>query len=306
MQTILGSSGVIGQNLAKALTKHTGDIRLVSRNPQKVNATDHLLSADLNDADAVMKAVDGSDVTYLTVGLEYKIDVWRDQWPRIMSNVINACKEHGSKLVFFDNVYAYGKVDGWMTENTPHKPDSRKGEVRARIADEIMNAVGKGEINALIARSADFYGPHTPLSFVTVMVFDRLSKGQSAQWMGSPELPHSMTYTPDAGAGTAILGNAEDAYNQVWHLPTAREQITGSQFIELAAREFGVKPKIQVAPRWMLSIMALFNSIIKENMEMLYQVEHPYLFDSTKFNTKFDFEPTSYKVGIAHTVRSYK
>ena len=37
--TILGSTGTIGRELAKALTQYTGDIRLVSRNPKRVKST---------------------------------------------------------------------------------------------------------------------------------------------------------------------------------------------------------------------------------------------------------------------------
>ena len=49
MQTILGAGGPIGIELAKALTAYTSKIRLVNRNPVKVNETDQLLAADLSD-----------------------------------------------------------------------------------------------------------------------------------------------------------------------------------------------------------------------------------------------------------------
>ncbi len=122
MQTILGSTGVIGTGLAKELSKYSDEIRLVSRNPKKVNSTDKLFSADLTNREKIFQAVEGSDVVYLTVGLTYDINVWRELWPKIMQNVIDACEKHNSKLVFFDNVYSYGKVNGWMTEETPHNP----------------------------------------------------------------------------------------------------------------------------------------------------------------------------------------
>lgn len=70
MQTILGSGGAIGTELAKALTPFTKDIRLVSRNPKKVNETDHLFPADLTDKEQISKAIAGSEVCYLTVGFE--------------------------------------------------------------------------------------------------------------------------------------------------------------------------------------------------------------------------------------------
>lgn len=306
MQTILGSTGVIGTELAKSLTQHTDKIRLVSRNPKRVNPTDQLVVADLTNPEQVLTAVEGSEVVYLTVGLEYKIGVWQNQWPLIMQNVIEACKTNKAKLVFFDNVYAYGLVRGWMKEDTLVNPASKKGEVRAQIAQMIMSEVEKGHLDALIARAADFYGPNTPLSFATVTVFHNLQKGKTAQWFVDANKKHSMTYTPDAGKATAILGNTTSAYNQIWHLPTDKNVLTGKEFIELAAKAFGVEPKYIVLKKWMIQMVGYFVPVVKESIEMLYQNEHDYLFDSTKFEKAFNFTPTSYQDGIAETVKSMK
>jgi len=304
MQTILGSSGVIGTELAKSLTQYTDKIRLVSRNPKRVNPNDQLVIADLTNAQQVLSAVEGSDVVYLTVGIQYKISEWQKQWPVIMKNVIDACKIHKSKLVFFDNVYAYGLVKGWMKEDTLVNPVSKKGEVRAQIAQMIMSEVERGQLDAIIARAADFYGPDTPLSFATVTVFNNLKKGKKAQWFLDANKKHSMTFTPDAGKATALLGNTNTAYNQIWHLPTDKNALTGKEFIEIAAKEFGAKPDFMVLKKWMIQMVGYFVPVVKESIEMLYQNEYDYLFDSSKFEKAFNYVPTSYKDGIAATVKS--
>ena len=130
MQTILGAGGAIGIPLAKELVRHSDKIRLVGRNPKKINPADELFIADISDYNQTMEAVKGSDIVYLVAGLKYDLKVWQVQWPAIMKNVIDACKKQGAKLIFLDNVYMYGKVNGWMTEGTPFNPCSRKGEVR--------------------------------------------------------------------------------------------------------------------------------------------------------------------------------
>jgi nucleoside-diphosphate-sugar epimerase len=306
MQTILGSTGVIGTELAKALTQYTDKIRLVSRNPKRINPTDQLVNADLTNFNEVLTAIEGSEVVYLTVGLPYKINIWQTQWPLIMQNVIAACKTHRAKLVFFDNVYAYGLVKGWMKEDTMINPSSKKGEVRAQISQMIMSEVEKGNLDAIIARSADFYGPNTPLSFVNVTVFDNFRKGKKAQWFIDASKKHSMTYTPDAAKATAILGNTKSAYNQIWHLPTDKNVLTGKEFIELSAKAFGVKADYWILKKWMIQMVGFFVPVLKESIEMLYQNEYDYLFDSTRFEQKFNFTPTSYTDGIAETVKSMK
>ncbi len=304
MQTILGANGAIGVELAQCLAQYTGRIRLVSRNPRKVNPDDELLSADLTDAQQTLKAVEGSQVAYLTAGLKYDINVWRSQWPAIMTNVIAACKKHNAKLVFFDNVYMYGKVDGWMTEETPVHPTSKKGEVRAAIAEMLLSEVRKGDLRALIARSADFYGQRTASSAVGMLVFENLKKGKKAQWLVNAKARHTHTYIPDAGKATALLGNTESAYNQVWHLPTDHNALTGEEFIGKVARELGVEPRYSVLSKGMLRMAGLFNGVIRESVEMLYQNESDYLFDSNKFGKTFDFRTTTYDAGIRDTAKA--
>lgn len=302
MHTILGANGTIARELSRALAASTSDIRQVSRHPLKVNATDEVVVADLLDAKATASAVSGSDVVYLVAGLPYKLSVWQAQWPRIMRNVIDACKQHGSRLVFFDNVYAYGHVDGVMTEDTPFNPTSRKGEVRAKIASMLLNEMQQGNLQALIARSADFYGPGAVLSFPHATVFERLKAGKVPQWIGNPNAVHTFTYTPDAGKAVAVLGNSPEAFGQTWHLPTSSEMITGNDFTRLACELAGQPFKMQVAPRWMLRLMGIFMPVLRENEEMMYQFEYDYRFDSRKIEKAFGLPATSYRQGISETL----
>ncbi|MBK7477306.1 MAG: NAD-dependent epimerase/dehydratase family protein [Haliscomenobacter sp.] len=303
MQTILGAGGVIANNLVKHLPEYTQQIRLVSRNPKPVLGTEELVPADLLNRDQVSRAVAGSEVVYLTAGLTYTIKVWQTQWPVLMRNVLDACQEHGAKLAFFDNVYAYGRVNGWMTEDTPYNPCSKKGEVRAKIATMLMEEAHRGKLQALIVRGADFYGPNTPLSFLTATVFDNLRKGKAAQIMVNAETLHSFTYTPDAGQAMAILGNTPSAFNQIWHAPTAPNPLNTRQIVETAAGILGVSPKYTVLSRPMLRMVGWFVPVIRESIEMLYQNDQDYLFDSSKFNQAFGFEPMAYEKGIAAALK---
>jgi nucleoside-diphosphate-sugar epimerase len=267
-----------------------------------VNPTDDVVSADLLDARATAAAVAGSSVTYLVAGLKYDYRTWQEQWPLVMRHAIDACKQHGSALVFLDNVYAYGRVDGVMTEDTPYNPCSRKGEVRARIATMFMDEVQRGGLRGMIVRSADFYGPGAVLSVTHATVTERLEAKKKPQWIGNPNAVHTFTYTPDAGRTLALLGNTEAAYGQVWHALTSPEPMTGERYVRLACELAGRPYALQVAPRWMLSLMGLFVPVVRENMEMLYQFEHDYRFDASKFARVFGRTATSYRDGIAATL----
>jgi nucleoside-diphosphate-sugar epimerase len=304
MQTILGAGGPAANYVAGSLPAYTDKVRLVSRNPKAIVGNEELYKADLLQKEQVMKAVEGSEIVYLTAGLVYNKHIWQQQWPVVMQNVIEACIAHGSKFVFFDNVYMYGKVNGVMTEHTAYNPCSAKGEVRASIARMLEKEVEAGRLKALIARSADFYGPATPNSYPGMMIFNNLKKGKSAQLMVGSQFIHSYTFTPDAGKAVAMLGNTDTAFNQTWHLPTSKNALTGKEFVEMAANELRVKPKINVLPRFMIKIAGWFDPMIAEVYEMLYQYDSDYFFDSSKFEKAFNFTPTTYQEGIRLSLKS--
>lgn len=305
MQTILGASGEIGTGLAKSLAQFTPHIRLVSRNPQKVNEGDQLFAADLTQSGEVDRAVAGSEIVYLTIGFEYNVKVWQENWPRLMRDVIEACKKHKAKLVFFDNVYMYDPAYmHCMTEETPIKPVSKKGAIRAEVADMLLSEVRAGELTALIARAADFIGLKN--SVPVEMVIKNFLKGKKANWMVDVDKIHSFTYTPDAAKATALLGNTSEAYGQVWHLPTDKTPLTGKQWIELIAKAMGVAPRYSVLPKWLMGILGVFIPVMKEFKEMSYQNDRDYFFDSSKFENRFDLKPTPPEQAVKEVIAALK
>jgi nucleoside-diphosphate-sugar epimerase len=308
LHTVLGAGGVIARELSLELARQGRQVRQVGRHPAAVQASDQLKTANLLDARATADAVAGSEVVYLVAGLAYDAAVWQAQWPRVMQNTIDACRRHGARLVFFDNVYAYGRVDGAMTEDTPFNPCSRKGEVRAAIASTLLDAMRRGELQALIARSADFYGPGARLSLLEAVFFARLRAGKAPQWVGNPDLAHTFTFTPDAGSALAALGQAPEAFGQTWHLPTAQSlngaAVTGRGLARAVCALAGQPDRLQVAPAWLLHAMGWFVSVLRENREMMYQYQHGYRFESGKIEQAFGLRPTPYSEGLARTWRS--
>lgn len=299
MQTILGATGIIGTELAKALTTYTNNIRLVSRNPQKINPADELVSADLLNAAQTSAAVSGSDIVYLTAGLVYNSKIWQTQWPVVMRNVINACKEHNAKLVFFDNMYMYGQVKGTMTEETPFNAISKKGKVRAEIATMLLDAIKDGSVKGMICRAPEFYGPGKTLSGVNAMVFDNIRKGKKLQWLVNDQVRRTYVFTPDAAKATALLGNTPDAYGQTWHLPCTPEEINGKQFIHLVEEIYGKPLKYTLLNKFMVRLAGLFLPLVRETVELLYQYDQDYNFSSDKFKKRFPaFNITNYREGI--------
>jgi len=265
-----------------------------------------LLTADLTNSAAVKEAIKETEVAYLTAGLPYNTTIWQKNWPVIMKNVINACIENNCRLVFFDNIYLYsGNHLDPISETTEINPPSKKGKVRAELVRMIWDAVQNKGLKALIARCADYYGPSVKnTSMLTETVFKPLSEGKTANWLVSDKYRHSFTYTIDAGMATALLGNTPDAFGETWHLPTARNPLTGKEWVESIAKELNTKPKYRVVSKTMIKMMGLFMPVMRESYEMLYQYDKDYVFNSDKFEKRFSFKTTLYEEGIKEVIRS--
>ncbi len=300
--TILGAGGAVANALSSELLTNKEDVRLVSRSAFKMGEAE-VFKADLMDAEQCIQSVEGSDVVYLCVGLPYTLKAWKEGWPKLISNTVEACKRANAKLVFFDNVYMYGKVEGKMTEGTPYNPISKKGEVRMQVAEFLEKEMQKGDIKALIARAADIYGPYSTFTSAPyLMVFDKLMNNKKPQWMGSLDKRHSFTYTLDLAKGMYMLAQCDECFGQTWHLPTSNPAPTGREFIEMAMEMFGKAKKYELLKSWMIKMVGFFNKTVHELEEMMYQFENDYYFDSTKFNSFFNFQPKGYEEGIQESI----
>jgi len=166
-----------------------------------------------------------------------------------------------------------------------------------------MDRVKEGRLTATIARAADFYGPGADTTgIMNLLVIANLSKGKMANWLGSDQYTHSYTFTPDAGKGLYLLSQDSRTFNQTWHLPTTNPAPNGKEYIEMVAAILKVKPRYMRLTGLMIRLAGLFDTTIAELHEMLYQSNHPYIFDSTKFEKHFNFKPTSYEDGLRQTI----
>lgn len=304
MQTILGANGQIGRELALSLnrdfTSKIGEsIRLVSRNPKRVNATDELMSADLMDASQTLRAVEGSSVVYLTVGLPMDTQMWVDQWPVMMRNVIDACEQHKAKLVFFDNTYMYPQTSAVQKEDCGFQPNGLKGQVRAEIANALLKAMQEGRVEALICRAPEFYGPGLTQSITNSTVIEPLKAGKKAKVFLRDDTRRTLIFTPDASRAMALLGNSPDAYGQTWHLPCDDNRLTYREFVQLAAKVFGTNPAYMVLKKWQLALAGLFSQRVSDAGELLPRYAVDNFFDSSKFKQRFpEFQVTPIAQGL--------
>lgn len=308
MQTILGANGIIGEELAKALRlTYTDKIKLVGRNPKKLDPSDLLYVCDLLDPLSVKSALADTEIAYLTVGLPYQSELWMKQWPLIMENVISGCIQQGSKLVYFDNTYAYAQGSEVQTENTPLTAEGKKGKAKKIAAGLLLTAMDRKEINAVICRAPEFYGPGKTKGITNEMVFGNLKRGKKLKVLLTDDSRRTLIFTPDASKAMALIGNTDDAYGQTWHLPCDDGRLTAKEFINEISRQLGREVSYGCLNLVTIKIASLFSSFLRETKELLPRYAVDNIFDSSKFKKRFPgFDVTSYEEGIRIIIEDYQ
>jgi nucleoside-diphosphate-sugar epimerase len=300
MQTILGANGQIANELAKELnSKYTSDIRLVSRTPEKINDTDMLFPANLLDSAETDEAVKESEIVYLTVGLPADTKSMAIQFPIIMRNVIDACKKHNARLVFLDNTYMYPQNDKILTEESEFAPVGPKGAVRKMVVTMLLAEMKLKQIEAVVCRAPEFYGPGKTHSITNTLIFENIKQGKKLKVFLKDNTLRTLIWTPDASKAIALIGNTSDTYNQTWHLPCDDNRLTYRQFIEMASNIYGKQFKYSIISKTTLKVGAIFSKSLRELQEILPRYEHNNIFDSSKFKHRFpEFIITTYRQGI--------
>ena len=305
LHVVVGATGGAGGALVSELASRGHRVRAVSRKPAPdLPEGVEQLAADAADPAQTRTACEGATVVYHCVQPPYQ--QWAAEFPPLTQSIADAAAATGARLVYADNLYAYGPVDGPITEDLPAQPTTNKGRVRARMAERLLAAHRAGTLQVAIARSSDYYGPGGANSVVGDILFGAAATDKRARWLGRLDVPHSLNYLPDVARALIILGARPEALGEVWHLPTA-EPLTGRGFVELIAAALGRPVKVTATSRLALRIAGVFDPRARESAEMLYQWERPFVLDASKFQRAFGpFVPTPHHKAVATTVAWFR
>jgi nucleoside-diphosphate-sugar epimerase len=298
---VLGAAGGTGSAVVRELVARGLAVRAVTRSgATEVPDGVEQVAADVAAPEGARRACDGAAVVYHCVQPDYT--KWAELFPPLTAAVLDGASASGSKLVFADNLYVYGPPDGPMTEETPQRAEGSKGRTRVEMAAAILRAHADGRLRCTIGRSSDYYGPRGTGTTAGDNIMKPVLRGKRARWLGSLDQPHTLNYLEDMGRALVTLGARDEADGQVWHLPAA-EPLTGRQFLKLVYEAAGHSPKPGVASRTMIKLAGLFNPLLREINETLYQFERPFVSDASKFQGAFGpFEPTPHHEAVRQTV----
>lgn len=302
---VICGTGSVACWTAKALTDMDIQVRAINRNgehPQLMPAEVEIVPADVSDPQQAIHAAQGAAVIYQALNPPYH--QWHELFSGLQAGAMAAAKATGARYVSIENLYMYDSSQP-ITEESPEKPQSKKGELRRQMGEEVMAAHRSGDILASSLRSSDYYGPGVKNSAMGELVFGNLAAGKKAQLGGSDRMPHSWAYIEDVGKAAAILGTRSEASGEVWIAPHA-EPVTQGEMVRMAAAELGADPRYTVMGTFMMWLGGLFIPEAKASVEMLYEFNAPFIVNSSKFENTFGVSATPIEAGIKATASWYK
>lgn len=300
---VVFGAGQVGSFLAESLLRSGATVRVVKRSDSGIPEGAETRLGDATDPTFCREAAAGAEVVYHCMNPPYSTRAWEEVLPRYLDNLVAAAGSSGARLVVMENLYMLGVGDGGpINEDTPMNPRSRKGEIRARLADALFEAHRRGDVKAVSGRASDFYGPRGVGTHFAERFWIPVLAGEPAEFFPNPDNPHTYHFIPDVAEGLRLLGSApEEALGSPWMLPCAPAE-SSRALVRRFSGALGKDISLKGMPKVAMKVVGLFLPILREVEEMLHQWEVPFVVDDARFRAQFGVEATAADQGAAKTV----
>jgi nucleoside-diphosphate-sugar epimerase len=281
------------------LLKMGKSVRMINRSGKMSDLPNgvELVASDAYDSAKIIALTKDAACVYQCAQPAYY--EWAQKFPALQGAILDAAIANGTPLVLGDNLYMYGHFSGSLREDSPVVPTSRKGKVRAEMAQQILDAHAAGKVRAAIGRASNFFGPYD--GALTSFAIAPALLNKPVDLMGDIHQPHTFTYIKDFGNLLATLGTRPEALGQVWFAPS-NAPISEAEFVKLLEAELGRPVKKMAAGAMMMRILGLFDKTIAESVEMMYEWEAPFVIDTSKASKAFGLQPTPLATAVRETV----
>lgn len=288
---VIGARGQIGQLLVTELSRRGHEVVAVASSwdgaTQSGSGVERR-TADAGDA-SLDRALAGCGTVYSVLGLPYRADIWQTRWLPLMRSVLTASRAAGCRLVYLDNLYAYGPHDGAINEDTPMRPVIRMGRARAEVAELLLTAASAGH-PVVIGRSPDFVGPGAANSVAGQTLFRALVASSKpvrrVTWLGDPRTRHCWAPTPTVATSLALLGETDPLDAPVWMLPVLGP-LTGLDFCAALGRVAGCSVRPRPVPPWAIRLAGLANPQLRAVADGLYHATADQIVDDSRWRARF-------------------
>jgi nucleoside-diphosphate-sugar epimerase len=301
---VIFGTGPVGMAVMRALVVQHKPVVMVNRSGRaQVPGGVQVLKGDATDPASTRPLCAGATVVYNCTNAPYT--EWPTRFPPLQAGILEGAAAAGAKLVSAENVYMYGPTDVPLTEDLPYRARTRKGLVRAQMAQTLLEAHRSGKVRVAIGRASDFFGPVVLDSMAGERMFAAALAGKRVQLLGSLDVPHTFTYIDDFGQALATLGERDETLGQAWHIPNA-PAVTTRAFLQMVFEEAGRPFNVAVAPGILIRAMGLLDPMMRELAEMLYEFEQPFIIDHSKYAQAFGDHSTPLREAIHQTVAWFR
>jgi nucleoside-diphosphate-sugar epimerase len=303
---VIFGTGPVGLTLAEQLLAAGKQVRLVNRSGKgQVPAGTELIAGDALQSDVVRTLCRGAVAAYHCANVPYQQQV--EIIPRLQASIIEGVAAVGARLIVTDTLYMYGQTDGAvMKESSPYAATTRKGQMRARVAEAYLKAHREGKVRVALGRAADFYGPRVLNSVLGDRVFPAALAGKPIQLLGNIDLLHSYSYMGDVARTLKVLGEREEALGKVWHVPVVTPPVTQREMVQQIGKVLGKPVHMQTFPRIAIQAAGVFDPVMREMVEMFYQYTEPQIVDASAIEHAFDLRATPLDEALPATIEWYQ
>lgn len=303
---ILGAAGRVGEAAAKAFLDAGWTVRGFARGAKLGTLLPGVepVQADAYDRDALVVACAGADIILHALNPRY--DEWNTTVLPLARNVLEAAKANGATVLIPGNVYNYGDALGvGMTETTPFRPREDKGRLRVQLEDLFREAADDG-VRTIVLRGGDYFGGARLETWFDLMVLKDLRKNRFT-WPGPRDAVHAFAYLPDFAATMVPLAEKRDALPSFATLNFAGHGVTGNEVLAATQKATGHTLKAVSVPWTLLSLLGLFNRVLKEVVKMRYLWDVPHSMDDSRLQALIgDLPHTPLEEALRQTIIDQK
>lgn len=215
---------------------------------------------------------------------------WAKLIPQITAQVIAAAKAIGATVLVAGNVYVYGTAPGPWGPDTPHRPNSRKGRIRAAMEAAYAKAATNG-IRAIILRGADFIAPNDSRAIWNIITLKPQAKG-AITCFGCPDTPRAYAHLPDMARAAVAFAEIRATLPAFTDVPLPGLTLSMANLAAEIIAQTGQPLRTKPFEWWLIRLLSPFWGLTRELLKMrdLFDLSHS-LSPETLARLLPDFKP---------------
>ncbi|HVX82519.1 MAG TPA: NAD-dependent epimerase/dehydratase family protein [Devosiaceae bacterium] len=300
--TVLGINGHIGQSVAAAFAAAGWTVRGMGRSNKHPLKGVEFVRGDAESVADMQRAIGDSEVVVNALNLPY--DKWfNGAMEAQLARVIEAMGSSGKTLLYPGNIYNYAASLRDVTPDAPQHPERPRGAIRVRCEAMLREAAKRGDIQVIILRAGDFFGPGSHGDWFDQAILAQ--KGKIAV-PSAPGIGHSWAYLPDLSRAFEKLAWHRRELGAFENFHFAGHFVTSDELVAAIRKAAPMPLKVAGFPWALLPLVGLVSPIMREVAKMRYLWQNPMRLSDPRLDAILgpDFG-TPYETAIAATVAPF-